>query len=86
MTVSTLANLCKDLKVTVTKTGAAFAEVSPFAPEILLECWIVVILWSSRRRGICSLEGSLPGLAVVNVRKQIEVVVKEVCSLVSRDG
>jgi hypothetical protein len=78
LTISTLADLGEDLEVAMSKTSATLSEVGSLSSEVFVQCRVIDLGWGVRRRWVCLLECSLSALTVVNVRKKVEVVIKEV--------
>ena len=79
MAIPALTDLRKDLKVSMSKTGAPFAEVGSFPAKILVQIGFVFLVrccWWGRVVGRESVHALL---AIVDVAEQVVVMVEEVC-------
>lgn len=61
------------------QTGATLAQLGTFATQVLLTSRFVVFDRSLGGAGVRSLELSLTSLAVMNVAKQVEIMIEKVC-------
>lgn len=78
LAITTLADLRQDLKVVLAETRATLAQMSALATEIFAECGFVFFDRSIGRVGVCGPELGLAVPTVMNVAKEIKIVVEEV--------
>jgi hypothetical protein len=78
LTIATLADLGQNLKVVLTQAGATLAKMGTLATQILEQGWLVIINRGRRRIGVGGPKLGIAGLAVVNITKQVKVMVEKV--------
>jgi hypothetical protein len=85
LSISTLSNLCKNLKIALTKTDSSLSEIGPLSSNIFLPDRIVGFFVGSRRFGEFRLEMSKSILSLSNVGEEVKVVIKEIWQLLAED-
>ena len=81
MSVSSLTNLCEDLKVTLSESSSSLAEVGALTAEILCKSIIVLSFRCLGRCWVLCLELAETVLARVYVGEEVVVVVEEVYTI-----
>jgi len=83
LSVTTLADLSKNLEVSLTKTNTTLSQVGTLSPNILLPKWVICFFGCRRGVGVFGFEVRKAGLTVADVGEEIEIVIKEVCLTIS---
>lgn len=76
--IASLTDLCEDLKVALPQPSASLAQIGALAAEILCQSVVVLGLGGFGWFGTARLELVQAILALVDICKEIEVVVQEV--------
>ena len=78
LSISTLSDLCKDLKISLTKTNATLSQVGALSTYILLPKGVVGFFRCRRWFGEFGFEVSEAGLAVSNICEEVKIIIKKV--------
>ena len=78
LSIATLTDLGKNLKVSMTESCAAFPKICSFSAQILVSCRIVLFCGSGWGSWILGVEEHFTALAVVHVTEEVKVVVQEI--------
>ena len=78
LSIATLTNLGEDLKVSVTKSCAAFPKIRSFSAQIFVSCRFVLFCGSGWRSWKLGVEERFTALALVHVTQEVEVVVQKI--------
>lgn len=81
LTIPTLSNLRKNLKVSLSETDSALSKVGSLSANIFLPDRIVCFFWCSWGCGIFGFEVSESGLASANICQEVKIIVEEICRL-----
>jgi hypothetical protein len=79
LSISTLSNLCEDLKVSLPKTDSTLSEISTLSTNVFRPDRIVCLFVSRRRLGEFGFEVVETVLASTDIGQEIKVVIKEIC-------
>lgn len=79
LTVTTLADLRKNLEVALTQPSSSLAEICSLTAEILIKGFIVLSFGRRRRRRILCFELVEPVLPRVHIGEKVVVVIQEIC-------
>lgn len=82
--ISSLANLCENLEVTLPQSSSSLAEIGSLTAKILGKSIIVFGFWGGRWNWVLCLELRQTVLPGMHIGEKIVVVIKEVCICVSR--
>lgn len=81
LSISSLANLCEDLEIALSKPDSSFSKIGTFSAGVFVPHLSMVLLVGLWWRWIFGLEGCQTLLSGPDIGKEIEVVIEEICSL-----
>lgn len=79
LSISTLANLGKNLEITLSKTNTSLAEIGSFSSGIFLPERIICFFWGFWRIRVFGFEMIEAVLTSTNIAQEVEVVIQEIC-------
>lgn len=78
LTIATLADLGKNLEVTMPESSPAFAQICALAAEVLRQVCIVLVSGSCRGIWVVLVKCVNALLSVVNIAQQVVVIIEEI--------